>query len=49
MAVPKLRFKEFGSEYNEYNLGKLLKSYRLGGNYSNSEIKTMNHLLKWVI
>nr|WP_151760562.1 restriction endonuclease subunit S [Acinetobacter junii] len=46
MAVPKLRFKEFGSEYNEYNLGKLLKSYRLGGNYSNSEIKTNLPLIK---
>jgi type I restriction enzyme S subunit len=46
MAAPKLRFKEFGSEYNEYNLGKLLKSYRLGGNYSNSEIKTNFPLIK---
>jgi type I restriction enzyme S subunit len=46
MTVPKLRFKEFGSEYNEYNLGKLLKSYRLGGNYSNSEIKTNLPLIK---
>ena len=46
MTAPKLRFKEFGSEYNEYNLGKLLKSYRLGGNYSNSEIKTNLPLIK---
>ena len=46
MTAPKLRFKEFCSEYNEYNLGKLLKSYRLGGNYSNSEIKTNFPLIK---
>ena len=46
MTIPKLRFKEFCSEYNEYNLGKLLKSYRLGGNYSNSEIKTNFPLIK---
>lgn len=46
MSVPKLRFKEFTPEYNEYELKTLLKSYRLGGNYSNSESKTNYPLIK---
>lgn len=46
MSVPKLRFKEFTPEYNEYELKTSLKSYRLGGNYSNSESKTNYPLIK---
>ncbi len=46
--VPKLRFPEFkdSGEWVEKKLGELLKSFKLGGNYSNSEKRTSKPLMK---
>ena len=44
--VPKLRFPEFDDEWKKSTLKKELKSYKLGGNYSNTEKITDRPLIK---
>jgi len=44
--VPKLRFEGFCGEWEEKSFSQLIIEYRLGGNYSNSEIKTKFPLIK---
>ena len=44
--VPVLRFPEFNGEWKRRRLGNVIRSYRLGGNYVNTEIETKYPLIK---
>jgi len=44
--VPRLRFSEFEEPWGEVKIKQILKNYRLGGNYSNSENKNAFPLIK---
>jgi type I restriction enzyme S subunit len=45
-AIPKLRFKEFKDRWQQLTLENFLISYRLGGNYENSESDSGIPLIK---
>ena len=44
--VPALRFPEFNGEWKRRRLGNVIGSYRLGGNYANTDTKTKHPLIK---